>query len=375
MSEIEDGYELTLAQYSEDIYKIEPIQPYKSSILSAPPRVYDAMERMPIDGESGQGLPDNKSVSNTIINNIATRTPGYRGAYTSVGTVNEEGRGVIDENKMSVNDWVAYIGVEPNSAGWLAGYCYRWTIDGWKRIEMNETAPYMAALADLTRDAGIGKFSTVFTQRLMAMQATIQSLEAEVLRFRNPKNRNEYIELSGIQGYMKSSNFTNNNDQGFMINYNGNAEFRNGIFKGKIIGNEAEFTGNLKAMISLFGRGINRRLYGGVRAFCHIVSIPQPDHERFSFDDEFTTNNVVSARRLGLGRFSVKIDDTEANLFIPTGVMYNSDYNSSVGYNVLYCGMGGNDEFLFETRNVSGALTDGATGRIDLNYIFISWLA
>jgi hypothetical protein len=57
LSETSQGYDLTLVQYNEDVYKtttIDEIPPYQSSILTAPPRIGITPDTRPYDGKGGK---------------------------------------------------------------------------------------------------------------------------------------------------------------------------------------------------------------------------------------------------------------------------------------------------------------------------------
>ena len=309
MSEIEDGYELTLAQYSEDIYKIEPIQPYKSSILSAPPRVYDAMERMPIDGESGQGLPDNKSVSN-VINNIVpeiigSTTPSYRGAFYVVGTI-IDGKGEIYNLYVNRNDWVLYLGED--QAGWKSGYCYRWTTE-WTEIPLNDTAPYMAALADITAGKPNAAFSAAFVKDLFAQTVNAETVNVAMkLLIGAIKGKDEGIEIDGEKGIIQSKNYISVNDPqgrapaGFILKKNKENDIQTEFTDIKT--RNMEVSGNLNAMVSLRNRA-PRYLYGGIRDYIELKKV----NDNLVIIDTSITNVRISREDTGIYRLYNVHDD------------------------------------------------------------------
>jgi len=315
LSEIEDGYEMTIVPYSDVIYDttlIDEIPLYQSSILTTPPAVYDSMGRKPIDGESGQGLPDNKTLSgvvNNIPETVSTNAPRYMGMY-SVKGITEDGVGSIDGITVNTKDWVSYIGI---TGEWNSGFCYRW--DGvWDEIPMSETAPYMAALQDLTAGAPDGVFSTIFAQRLMALEATIASLEAEVLRLRNPDNRDEYIELNGGLGLIKSSNFDktdeDGNPLGFIIEHNGDVKFNSAVFRGRLDSAVGIFSGNLNAASFTAG------------ALSVIPGEPQSQEKKFSL---YTNANEITRQILDLPNSIIALSADINNMYDVIG-----NYNGTI---------------------------------------------
>jgi len=205
----QQGYDLTLVQYNDEIYNttsIDMILPYTSSILSKAPGVYDSYGRKPIDGEPGQGMIDPPSLAHVIPPIVSQKTPRYRGAASVADTANT---GVISTNQgssleMNRGDWVAYLG---NQIGiWTPFYCYRWNGEQWSAISTSESEPYMAALSDITQGAPLGVFSTILTQKIMALQVVADRIETQLITLRN-------------NGVIKSEGFTgiDNPTPGFQI--------------------------------------------------------------------------------------------------------------------------------------------------------------
>jgi hypothetical protein len=219
LSENEQGYDLTLVPYSDVVYdttSIDQIPEYQSCILSAAPKVYDATGRMPLDGDSGQGLIDPLSIPmfvnplieemiNNEASNIAQSAPRYRG-FTSVADTGNTG--VISGNTMNHGDWIAYMG---NPVGiWRATYCYRWNNGQWAEIPLTETAPYMAALADLTAGAVNGAFNAVFVRQLFAQTLNADEINValRLLIGAVAGQPNSGIEISGANGTIRRRGFT-----------------------------------------------------------------------------------------------------------------------------------------------------------------------
>ena len=106
-------------------------------------------------------------------------------------------------------------------------------------LDSRNTDFYMRALRDITEGAEPGVFSYIMAQKIMAMEASIKTLESEILRLRNPANQEQYIELNGEEGVIKSSGFISESDStdeqpstGYRINSSGDVEFANGVFGG-----------------------------------------------------------------------------------------------------------------------------------------------
>jgi len=186
LSENELGYDLTLAEYAEDIYRdseIEEIEERKTSILSAPPVVLADQDRL-LQAELIRALQQQTNPQN--IDRIATGTtervipvksPRYRGGFYQAGTINEEGLGVIGGEIMNPGDWVSYLG--PTEGGWEHGYCYEWTIDGkWSILAVNvdNMGKYTTAVRDLCDGAPNGYFSILFCKTLVTVDAFIENL-------------------------------------------------------------------------------------------------------------------------------------------------------------------------------------------------------
>jgi len=294
----QQGYDLTLVQYDDEIYNtttIDEIPEYQSSILSKPPGVYDSYSRKPLDGEPGQGMIDPPGLAQIVRPMIARDAPGYRGATYTVYTGNtgvntSQGSG----KTMREGDWVAYLG---NTGAWEQGYCYRWNGSSWDKILMTETGPYMAALPDITENGPLGVFSQVLAAHIIALTATIEALQAKVLKLYNPNDSTKYIELNGQQGTIKSAGFSgiDGATPGFQITArdasgNGLIEANNiktknmtatditavgGTFSGTLVAAGGTFEGTLNAnTISLNGNllsGNGHRIAGDSRL---VDSIP-----------------------------------------------------------------------------------------------------
>jgi len=188
---------------------------------------------------------------------LGVYTPRYLGVCVEIIRANtvKIKKGVdIFEIVAWQGDWVSYKGGIIQQ-GWRPDFCYKWTGAQWEEVPTSESASYMEALADITRDAPSGAFSTIFASELMSLRATIKTLESEIIRLRNPEIPNNYIELNGEKGIIKSSNYDpdapEGEREGFMIDSDGKADFyditiREGsVFKGFLQSIGGVFEGEL----------------------------------------------------------------------------------------------------------------------------------
>jgi len=226
LSENSDGYELTLAEYAEDIYgwsEISEIQERKSSILNAPPVVFADQQlnelNLFLEAIRAQTTPQNiDNIARGVFEGeidkaVSEKAPRFRGVYFVAGLLD----GTINKDKMNPDDYIYYAGastgVAPNR--WEQYYIYQWTDAGWKLRPRPSTAEgtaygwmYLNAANSIAEGAPIGTFSNVFCQALVATKAFIDSLFA----------RNIEIEYGGS---IKTQGFTDRNGStpGFKLVY------------------------------------------------------------------------------------------------------------------------------------------------------------
>jgi hypothetical protein len=108
----------------------------------------------------------------------------------------------------NTGDYIAYVGTSDAASAWKKNYCLRWNGTQWEQLDPKDSANtdyYMRALGDIDGDE-FGSFSVLFAQKIMAMDATIETLQAKILRLYN-NNNTRHIELNGQQGRIRSSNF------------------------------------------------------------------------------------------------------------------------------------------------------------------------
>jgi hypothetical protein len=125
---------------------------------------------------------------------------------------------------------------------WRKGYCYEYNGIQW--IELDPALPgnrdkYMVALADLLADAPDGAFNNLFCMNLIAQKAFVRYLQALEITL------SELTENGKTQrGSIKSQNYSPG-QAGFKIDYNGDVEFNNGLFRGTLDVSNGVFRGEL----------------------------------------------------------------------------------------------------------------------------------
>jgi len=245
LSENQNGYDLSLAEYAEEIYsdsEIENIPERRSSILSAPPMVFSDQQRneqqLLLDALRAQTNPQNidriasqvfdREFDDNIGGAVGEKAPRFRGVYYAVGTND----GKINNDKMNVNDYVYYAG---SSGAWQATNIYQWTGAAWEiraKPSTGNTAygwMYLNAVNSIAQNAPTGVFSDVFCQALVATTAFITSLFSQQITIRHrqdPNNPN-----NSIIGWIQSENYSDANKTGFYLDSNGNARFYNGTIE------------------------------------------------------------------------------------------------------------------------------------------------
>jgi len=126
---------------------------------------------------------------------------------------------------------------------WTSGKIYQWSDDKWWMLnESSHPEKYMGALPELLKNAPNGYFNNLFCMLLIAQDIFAQQISAlnitlseQTDAFGKPK-----------QGVIQSSNFVEG-VSGFRIKFNGDAEFNNAIFRGRIEATSGFFHGELTA--------------------------------------------------------------------------------------------------------------------------------
>jgi len=156
-------------------------------------------------------------------------------------------------------------------AGWRKGYLYQWTGNDWVELDPKEHGDkYMVALADLLEHAPDGVFNNLFCMNLIAQEAFVRYLQALEITL------SELTENGKTKrGAIKSQNYRAGL-AGFKIDYDGNVEFNDGLFRGRIeagdgffddgVFNNMKITGELEANVSMLGGG-TAPIVGAVREY------------------------------------------------------------------------------------------------------------
>ena len=129
------------------------------------------------------------------------------------------------------------------TGGRPAGSVFQWTGLAWEyRSPANHADLYIRCFKDGLDEPGLAYdkewFGAVFAKLLVAQQAFIEELQAQVIT----------LSKGGI---IKSSNFVEN-QSGFRIKANGDAEFNNGKFRGHIEADSGYFHGRIEAEEGVF---------------------------------------------------------------------------------------------------------------------------
>jgi hypothetical protein len=187
-------------------------------------RVQDGAPGIPGQkGEQGEPAPKylGKTVTKTTTNTVYIK---YTDTYSANVTAN-------------IGDYIAYVGVsDTGSSAWKKNYCLRWNGTQWEQLDpLNSTYTdyYMRALRDITEGAELGVFSALFAQKIMAMEATITELTSKTLKLHDGGNIHSNNYSPGVSG--------------FVISYNGNAEFNNGVFRGTLAAKNIFISGSVDA--------------------------------------------------------------------------------------------------------------------------------
>ena len=166
----------------------------------------------------------------TITKNLNSYAPRYLGTARELSEtplvfiIKGPARGQIQARQGDFILAVAAIG------GYSAGSVFQWSGFEWQRRSPDTHADlYTRCFKDgldvpeLTRD--MGWFGAVFARLLIAQQAFIEELSAQVIILRTG-------------GVIKSDNYSAENGTGWMIDYFGNAYFNSGVIGGVTINNE-----------------------------------------------------------------------------------------------------------------------------------------
>jgi len=257
LSENDDGYDLALAEYAENIYETGDIEERRSSILSAPPLVLtdqraseleEFWEAQRVNGgpQAVDRIADGvfwRNWDDNIDQGVAERTARFRGVVYQAGT----STGMTSLGQMNLDDWVYYAG---SNGTWQKDYVYQWTATGWKqRLRPSQDPTYgwlyldaVSSSDGITTGADIGIFSDVFCKAIVAATAFIEYLYT----------KNAIIKDGGS---IRSQTYSS--DSGFIIKSSGDVEFWNGKFAGHIDAKSGFFTNIAGTNLNIQGGTIN----------------------------------------------------------------------------------------------------------------------
>jgi len=143
---------------------------------------------------------------------LGAYTPQYLGAcYEATGT--QTVRIKIGNNTISKiahqGDWVSYLEKTVENSIWEKGAVMRWNGTQWEKVDplaRGDTALYVSALMDICNGAPNTIATSVFCQLLIAQEAFIRELAAEMIRLReNGGIRSEHF-LEGTTGFSLQAN-------------------------------------------------------------------------------------------------------------------------------------------------------------------------
>jgi hypothetical protein len=243
-------------------------------------------------------LPNISNIVNNISKtNIVNYTPKYRGVYYEAGTIDENGNGVIGGDIINIGDWVAYLGLGTAQEDWEPTYCYRLIDSGWEKIPITETAPYMAALADITSGATNGVFNALFVKSVFSQTVNTELVNIAIKLLAGTEK--EGIEIDGKNGIIQSRNYKQN-ISGFMIRKNKQDNIQSEFTDIKV--RNMEVTGNLNANVSMFGKDAFP-LTGAVREYIVFQTVG----ENVNVWD--TSKNISGIARTSTGQYSILFEN------------------------------------------------------------------
>jgi hypothetical protein len=262
LSETEQGYDLTLVQYNENIYETGKINPYVSSIIKSNPLVLSShVDTRPYDGANGRGVRSinykyrltatnakpTQGWSNTgwletmpiptstnkylwFIERILytdgsfTDTIGLQAVYgdkgeaADIGTIWQEtywgatttapnNTGTHDGRKINHGNYLMYKG--QTSGTWEYAYIYQWDAINktWAKLpRANNWEKYLDGVSDLTAGTPEGIFSTAFMKTLFAQ--TLNGDYANIRMELRVGTGDDVIVIDGVNKQIYTKGFT-----------------------------------------------------------------------------------------------------------------------------------------------------------------------
>jgi type II secretory pathway pseudopilin PulG len=302
LSETEQGYDLILVQYHENVYETGEIKPYVSSIIKSNPIVFSPhVDTDPYDGANGINGKDGRGIesitrmyrataTNTaplwgwnsiwwleeasptstnkylwFIERIlytdgsSTITKGLQAVYGDKGDDGDNlwqetywgatsntpnNTGTHDGRKVHHGNYLMYTGQDNGT--WHYAFIYQWNeiTKTWEELPREKHwEKYLDGVSDLTNGAPEGVFSTLFANSLFAkmLNGDYANIRMELsVGSANPREGKRII-INGNDRIIKSEDFVPG-QSGFIFRGDGTFELGGGTFRG-----DGTFTGKVTA--------------------------------------------------------------------------------------------------------------------------------
>ena len=319
----------------------------------------------------------------------------YLGVVRTQAAADTTNSGIITTDtrssfKAGHNDYFLYDATTTSGNTRRRGYIYRWSSiqNRWdeqarptKQNPQNASL-YWEVINDLTANVNDMYVSTAFIRSLIADEAFIRYLFAEILVL----NDGGRIQSSGFNS-VDTPNL--GPPAGFRILHNGSAEFNNvkiighveatsGSFRGHIEATSGTFKGAVEMSMSQFGT--TYPLIGGLRGFCRGLRLSGTNYSWM------LSSNIISMTRVSTGRFEMVLspnyptglDSAVINAFLSVdtspntgtaGLIYRGVVIPEISGHYYYSMINNHpgDFMLFDFRNSSGTMIDPV--KIDILFI------
>jgi len=255
--------------------------------------------------------------------------PKYLGKTYSMGTLTGvvylyKGQGVsAQEYQAHKDDWVIFAGIT-SSSGWTNGRVYQWNGVRWIPItpptaqERQNAVMYMMASTDITEGAPSHIFSFAQIRSLVT-----EAIFTELLGAGEIELNDDYGRGGGV---IKSSNFSEANNTGWMIDFLGNAIFNNIRARGHIEATSGRFRGSVEMGIPTTIHAGVLPLLGGIRAWVYGYKYGS------TIDWSIKSSNILAVTKIDTGKYEIKMQDIYTN----SGLGFSAQGWGSHGYDTNY---------------------------------------